>query len=198
MFLLLGRLFHVSCDPRLTFLHLPHSSTPCCVPSPPLQYVVSSLITNEMHDLRVVCTDSELIRFQPPSGQTCAQWAGSFLSAAGGYLANENATADCGYCQYRTGDDYYASLDIKFSERGRNIGIFIAFIAFNGEFALLLSDRDTADHISYLLQSASYLLPQSTLATPTVNEPSRCTYSQNSLLTALLYIASRPLISLES
>lgn len=84
--------------------------------------MVSGMVVNELHELPVVCTATELAIFQPPSGQTCAQWAGSFLAAAGGYLSNPDATADCGYCQYSTGDDFTNGLDIKFSERGRNIG----------------------------------------------------------------------------
>ena len=97
----------------------------------PLTYLVSGLTTNEMYGLTVQCTPSELARFQPPNGQTCSAWAQTFLDAFGGYLANPNATSDCGYCQYQTGEQFYSSFNMKFSERGRNIGIVIAFTAFN-------------------------------------------------------------------
>jgi len=87
-----------------------------------------------MHELAVTCRPQEFAVFQPPTGQTCGEWANPFVNAAGvGYLDNPNATADCGYCQYRVGDDYYLPLDIKFSERGRSIGVMI------GKFLVPLS-----------------------------------------------------------
>ncbi|GAC94574.1 drug exporter [Pseudozyma hubeiensis SY62] len=106
----------------------------------PLTYLVSGLITNEMHDLIVECTSTEFARFQPPTGETCRAWASSFVDAFGGYLQNPDATSDCQYCQYRSGDQFFAGLEIKFSQRGRNIGIMIAFIAFNA-FVTILASR---------------------------------------------------------
>ncbi|KAK0532734.1 ATP-binding cassette transporter snq2 [Tilletia horrida] len=97
----------------------------------PFTRLVGGLVANELGGLPVRCRDSELSRFVPPMGQTCAQWAGAFLNDFGGYLANPNATSDCGYCQYATGDEFLPSVGIKFSTRGRDIGIFCAFIVFN-------------------------------------------------------------------
>jgi len=97
----------------------------------PVTYVISGLITNELEGLDIRCEASEFVTFQPPNQQTCAQWAGEFLSRSTGYLANPEATSDCGYCQYRYGSDFFGNLDIAFSERGRNIGVVVAFIAFN-------------------------------------------------------------------
>ncbi|UZJ55591.1 hypothetical protein CBS101457_004911 [Exobasidium rhododendri] len=97
----------------------------------PIRYTVSTLIANELYGLNVECTAAELNTFQPPTGQTCSQWAQPYVTSAGGYLSNPNDTSDCGYCAYRTGEEFYESFGISFSERGRNIGILIAFIAFN-------------------------------------------------------------------
>ncbi|KAJ1023783.1 hypothetical protein NDA18_004765 [Ustilago nuda] len=106
----------------------------------PLTYLVAGLVTNEMHDLPVRCADNEFARFQPPSGETCQAWAQTFLAAFGGYLENPNATSDCQYCQYSNGDQFYAGLNTKFSERGRNIGVMIAFVAFNA-FVTIIASR---------------------------------------------------------
>ena len=95
----------------------------------PLTYVVSGLVTNELHDLRVTCTANELNIFQPPSGQTCAQWASSFVASAGGYLANPQATADCGYCQYSVGDQFYAPLNIDYDKRWRDVWILFCYFS---------------------------------------------------------------------
>lgn len=68
----------------------------------------------------------------PPQGRTCSEYLQSFINVVGGYLAEPNATSSCAYCPYRTTDQYLESnFSIKYSHRWRNIGIVIAFIAFN-------------------------------------------------------------------
>lgn len=39
-----------------------------------------------------------------------------------------NATSSCQYCTYRNGDEFFASLNLSFGNRWRDVGIFIAFI----------------------------------------------------------------------
>jgi ATP-binding cassette subfamily G (WHITE) protein 2 (SNQ2) len=94
-----------------------------------------------------VCTDTEFAVVAPPAGQTCAQYLGDFVSAAGGYVNNGDATADCQFCQYRTGDEvscpptkkgailtcrqYLRTVGYAYSHRARNVGIIIAYILFN-------------------------------------------------------------------
>ena len=48
--------------------------------------------------------DRQFFTLQPQTG-TCGSYLQSYLSAAGGYVDNPNATADCRYCQYRVGDE---------------------------------------------------------------------------------------------
>lgn len=96
----------------------------------PFSYVIGGLTVNELHDLPIQCTQSELAVFSPPNGQSCQQWAGPFVSSYGGYLVDQS-NGDCGYCQYSVGDEFYSTLEIKFSERGRDIGVLIAFVIFN-------------------------------------------------------------------
>lgn len=97
----------------------------------PIRFTISPLIANELYDLKVQCAPKEYFHFNPPSQQTCAQWAGRYIAAAGGYLANPNATTDCMYCTYADGQQYYAPFGITWGERGRDAGILIAFVAFN-------------------------------------------------------------------
>jgi ABC-type multidrug transport system permease subunit len=76
----------------------------------------------------VRCAPSEAAYFSPPAGQTCGDFAGAFVREAGrGYLMNPNATADCGYCPYATGDEYLATLGISPDTKWRNFGIFLVF-----------------------------------------------------------------------
>ncbi|KAF9930336.1 hypothetical protein FBU30_000609 [Linnemannia zychae] len=97
----------------------------------PYHYIVEGLVTTQLYNLEVHCRDTEYSIFQPPSGQTCIQYAGAFLSRAAGYLANENATADCRYCQYSKGQDFYRNLNMDFSHRWRNVGIACIYLVTN-------------------------------------------------------------------
>jgi ATP-binding cassette subfamily G (WHITE) protein 2 (SNQ2) len=99
----------------------------------PIRFTISTLIANELYELPIQCAQSEFSVFQPPTGQSCTVYAGDYVTRAGGYLENPNATSDCNYCPYTTGQQFYEPLGIEFSQRGRNIGILVAFISFNGE-----------------------------------------------------------------
>lgn len=80
----------------------------------------------------IQCSDIELVTIQPPSGQTCSQYMDPYISAAGGYLSNANATSDCGYCSFATTDAFLGqSFNIFYSNHWRDLGIFVAFIFFN-------------------------------------------------------------------
>ncbi|KNE98927.1 hypothetical protein PSTG_07772 [Puccinia striiformis f. sp. tritici PST-78] len=97
----------------------------------PVTRVVSGLIANEMHGLEITCAPEEYAVFQPPSGQTCVQWAGAFVQRSGGYLLQPNATSECQYCQYRSGDEFLNLLDVDFSDRYRDWVILLGFICSN-------------------------------------------------------------------
>lgn len=72
----------------------------------PFTYWISGILAMILPGLTVECLDSELIRFQAPSGVTCGEYAQDWLLAtSSGYLADNNATGECGYCQYAAGDE---------------------------------------------------------------------------------------------
>ncbi|GAA5843719.1 hypothetical protein JCM11251_003474 [Rhodosporidiobolus azoricus] len=100
-------------------------------PLNPFRWLVEGTMTNEMHDLEVICTQRELRVFDPPAGQTCYEWAGAYIEAATGYLTNPDATSGCEYCQYRVADEFADSYGWSFGNRWRNWGIFLAYTAFN-------------------------------------------------------------------
>lgn len=95
-------------------------------PLDPFTYLIEGLVSTVLQDVKVVCQPMEFHRFNPPSGQTCADWAGKFADAMGAYINNPNATSDCEYCQYRQGQDFFRGLSIVFEHRWRDVGIFIA------------------------------------------------------------------------
>lgn len=99
--------------------------------------------------LSIACNLDEFNVFDPPSGQTCFQWAGEFVAAAGGYLDNPQDQSGCRYCQYQvsvvrthlkpyyslsvlqTGDQYFEPLNIKYSNRWRDAWILFCYFIFN-------------------------------------------------------------------
>jgi ABC-type multidrug transport system permease subunit len=100
-------------------------------PLDPMAHLVNGMMSTELHDLQVQCSPSELAIFNPPAGQTCGQYAATFLETAMGYVSNPNATSDCGYCEYSVGDGYLSFLEFSWNDRWREFGIFAAFIASN-------------------------------------------------------------------
>ncbi|AJT75484.1 Pdr5p [Saccharomyces cerevisiae YJM428] len=105
----------------------------------PLTYFIQALMSVGVANVDVKCADYELLKFTPPSGMTCGQYMKPYLQLAKtGYLADEGATDTCSFCQISTTNDYLASVNSYYSERWRNYGIFICYIAFNYIAAICL------------------------------------------------------------
>lgn len=77
------------------------------------------------------CTDSEFAVFNPPANQTCGQWMDSYISRAGGYLADPSATSDCHFCSLSVGDQYFVPIGMTAGNRAPYFGYTCAFVAFN-------------------------------------------------------------------
>jgi ABC-type multidrug transport system permease subunit len=79
----------------------------------------------------IECAESETAVFDPPPGQTCTQYAGAFADSSGGYLLQPDATQKCMMCPYSNADQYLATLNIEASQKYRDFGIFLVFVATN-------------------------------------------------------------------
>ncbi|KAG0364544.1 ABC-2 type transporter-domain-containing protein [Gamsiella multidivaricata] len=97
----------------------------------PYHYVIEALVTVQLHDVRVRCEGDEFSVFNTPAGQTCGQYAASFMQAATGYINNPNDTSNCQYCEYSYGQDFYQGLSMDFAYRWRNLGIMCIYLVFN-------------------------------------------------------------------
>ena len=94
----------------------------------PSSYWVSGVLSATLAGQVVRCAPSEAAYFNPPSGQTCQDFARDFVRQAGvGYLMNPDDTSDCGYCPYADGSEYLQSLGISPDTKWRNFGIFLVF-----------------------------------------------------------------------
>jgi len=97
----------------------------------PSTWWIGGVLAATLHNIPVRCTIEETARFNPPPGQTCNAYAGAYATSAGGYLLNPGASTDCQYCQYSSGDQYLASLNIHADEKWRDFGIFLIFVFSN-------------------------------------------------------------------
>ena len=99
----------------------------------PSTYWIGGVLAAVLKDTTVVCAPGEATIFNPPPGQTCGQYAGAWLRdvAGQGYLTNPNASTQCGYCQYRSGEEYLATLNISPDQKWRDFGIFLVFVCTN-------------------------------------------------------------------
>ncbi|KAL8735764.1 MAG: hypothetical protein Q9166_000627 [cf. Caloplaca sp. 2 TL-2023] len=106
----------------------------------PFTRLISGMVSTELHDRPVVCTQSELNTFTAPPNTTCGDYMQSFFDNGGpGYLVN-NVTDFCEYCAYKVGDEFTSPIGIEFSNRWRDLGIFAAFVLSN-LFLLFLGSR---------------------------------------------------------
>ncbi|EGV64446.1 hypothetical protein CANTEDRAFT_97782 [Yamadazyma tenuis ATCC 10573] len=97
----------------------------------PMTYLIQGILSAGLANTEVVCGAKELLHFDPPSGQTCGDYMSSYISTAGGNVINPSATEGCKFCTMKSTNAFLASVSSVYSERWRNFGIFIGFIAIN-------------------------------------------------------------------
>ncbi|KAH6623992.1 ABC-2 type transporter-domain-containing protein [Chaetomium sp. MPI-SDFR-AT-0129] len=98
----------------------------------PSSYWVSGVLSATLAGRAVHCAPGEGAYFNPPSGQTCADFARDFVRAAGrGYIMNPDDTSNCGYCPYKDGSEYIQVLGVSPDTKWRNFGIFLVFCVTN-------------------------------------------------------------------
>ncbi|CZS90679.1 probable ATP-binding multidrug cassette transport protein [Rhynchosporium graminicola] len=97
----------------------------------PSTYWIGGVLAATLSKAEVQCTPQEAAYFNPPPGQSCSQYASAFVSTATGYLTNPDATTNCGYCQFKSGVEYMATLNIEPKDKWRYFGIFLAFCISN-------------------------------------------------------------------
>ena len=98
----------------------------------PSTYWIGGVLAATLRDIPVQCGPGEAATFNPPPGQTCGQYAQSYVDQVGtGYLTNPSATSDCGYCQYSSGVEYMAVLNINPSDKWKYLPIFLGFVCSN-------------------------------------------------------------------
>ncbi|TFK72114.1 hypothetical protein BDN72DRAFT_957578 [Pluteus cervinus] len=98
----------------------------------PYTYLIEGLLGQVIGHQEIHCSAVEFVTLNPPSGMTCGQYMNPFLSSAGGYLTNPNATSECQLCGLNSSDSFLKnSFNMFYSHHWRNFGFMIAFVLFN-------------------------------------------------------------------
>lgn len=133
--------------------------------------MISATVANALHAVSVTCTSDELNIIQPPSGicfcyliwhvgQTCQTYLGPFLESPAnlGQILNPNATSNCEYCRFSQGDAYLATLNMYWSQRWRNFGIFLAYVPSSAQLTegILFSTFLPSSYYSTWLESPNW------------------------------------------
>ncbi|KAJ5825796.1 hypothetical protein N7474_002934 [Penicillium riverlandense] len=97
----------------------------------PVTWWLRGVLSAVLPPVEIQCAPQETTHFRPPPGQTCAQYAGNFVSeiAKAGYLVENDGT--CQYCPFKNGTEYMAQLNVHVEDKWRCFGIFLAFVIIN-------------------------------------------------------------------
>jgi ABC-type multidrug transport system permease subunit len=93
----------------------------------PLRYFLGGTVSSVLHGVKAECSKEDLTYFDPPSNQTCYEYAEDFLSKSTGYLTNPNGTESCAFCKYTYGDDYASSMDYYYKDQWRDWAVLLGF-----------------------------------------------------------------------
>ncbi|OBT81193.1 hypothetical protein VE02_10126 [Pseudogymnoascus sp. 03VT05] len=105
----------------------------------PFTRLIGGMAATELTGREVICAAKELNRFVAPIGQTCGEYMSNFFEAGGmGYLVDD-AGSNCEFCAFKNGEQFLQGMEMHWSNRWRDLGIFAAFIASNIAILLVAS-----------------------------------------------------------
>ncbi|KAF7360014.1 Pleiotropic drug resistance ABC transporter [Mycena venus] len=98
----------------------------------PFTYLIEGVLGQAIGGKSMQCSAVELVSVNPPDGKTCGQYFASYMSFAGGYLTNADATSGCQFCSTATTDQFLGgAFNILFKNHWRDAGLMCAYIGFN-------------------------------------------------------------------
>ncbi|KAI9448645.1 ABC-2 type transporter-domain-containing protein [Russula earlei] len=98
----------------------------------PYSYVIEGLVGQAVGRADITCAPIEYVTVNPPSGQTCQQYLGQYISNFGGYVTNPGAADNCQFCPFRTTDEFLkTNSSFLYSHHWRDLGLVWVYIAFN-------------------------------------------------------------------
>jgi ABC-type multidrug transport system permease subunit len=105
----------------------------------PMTYLVGGVSVTGLAGDTIICSNSELAIFQPPTGETCGSYMQQYIEqGALGTLLNPQATTDCSYCPLRYTDQILARSGMYYHDRWRDWALGFAYVIFNIAATFLL------------------------------------------------------------
>lgn len=104
----------------------------------PFTYLISAMMATGLANTNVVCSDIEILNFQPPTGLTCGEFMTNYTMVAGGRVYNPMATSDCQYCTLDDTNVFLKSISSSYADRWRNFGLLMVYVVFNIAGAMFL------------------------------------------------------------
>jgi ATP-binding cassette subfamily G (WHITE) protein 2 (PDR) len=104
----------------------------------PLTYIVDGIAATALHGKHVMCSQSEMLVFDPAGSENCSSYMQAYLTEAPGQLLNPEATSQCQYCPLSNADQFLGLSSISWSTRWRNFGIVWVYIVFNIAMSMVL------------------------------------------------------------
>jgi ATP-binding cassette subfamily G (WHITE) protein 2 (PDR) len=82
----------------------------------------------------IICSMGEILRLDPPEGETC----GSYLNSSVPAVLNPDATSGCQACMYTSADSLLAYFGMQFNDRWWDWAVTVAYNVANIVLGLLL------------------------------------------------------------
>ena len=113
----------------------------------PFTWIMEGILGNAVGGARVECDpqQGEMQTIRPPEGMSCSEHMEPFSypsgphappGSQGYYIPKDDGT--CSFCLYRYGDDYLSTVRMDAGNKYRDLGIIVAYIAFNTALLFLL------------------------------------------------------------
>ncbi|RMD44427.1 hypothetical protein DV735_g711, partial [Chaetothyriales sp. CBS 134920] len=99
----------------------------------PFTYLIEGMLATAVADSTVTCAANEFLHFTPPSGQTCAEYMSTYISAYAGYLeaGTEQSTSNCSFCQLADTNVFLSAVAVNPDNKWRDFGLMWVYIVFN-------------------------------------------------------------------
>lgn len=106
--------------------------------STPITYFVNAMVSTGIAGVRIHCSAKELVRFDPPLGQTCGNYLQDYMVRAGGTLLNPIAARQCQLCPVSTTDNVIVQIKVFYLDGWMNFGLSLVYSIVNVIGALAL------------------------------------------------------------
>jgi ABC-type multidrug transport system permease subunit len=102
----------------------------------PYTYLVSAVLSVGLANAPVHCSSIELLKLDPLPGTTYDSYLNPYITMAGGYLVNPEATSSCEYCPISNTNAFLKLVSSNYDERWRDFGILWVYVLVNVIMAL--------------------------------------------------------------